>query len=102
MDALVFLQLGAPRTPTKAFLQRSSTELREADPDRVRQRSVFYVKPLRRPVFGRLLRGTGWVSGPGNAPYFGAAHLIYGPLVRAGYKAEQPLPQRKMGLDAQE
>ena len=88
--------------PTKAFLQRSITELREADPNRVRQWSVFYVKPFRRPIFGRLLRGSGWISGPGNVPYFGAAHLIYGPLVRTGYEAKQSLPQRKMGLDAQE
>ena len=35
-------------------------------------------------------------------PYFGSAHLIYRPLVRTGYEAKQSLPQRKMGLDAQE
>ena len=46
MDALVFLQSGAPWTPTKAFLQRSIAELREADPNRVRQRSVFYIEPF--------------------------------------------------------
>ena len=39
---------------------------------------------------------------PGDAPYFGSTHLIYRPLVRTGYEAKQSLPQRKMGLDAQE
>ena len=102
MDAPIILLLRAPRAPTQAFLQGSIAELREADPNWIRQRGVLHIEPFRRPIFGRLLRGTGWISGRGDAPYFGSAHLIYRPLMRTGYEAKQPLPQRKMGLDAQE
>src|SRR3954468_6037456 len=90
----------APRTPTQAFLQWSAVKLGETDPDRVRQRDIIYVKPFRRPILGRLFWGSGWVSGPSDAPYFGPAHLINGPLLRTGHQAGQPLPQRKMSLDA--
>ena len=100
MDALVFLQLGAPWAPAQAFLQRSITELREADPNRVRQRSIFYVKPFEGQSSDAFLGVPDRYPVPAMR-HFGTAHLIYGPLVRAGYKAEQPLPQREIGLDAQ-
>ena len=73
--SVVFL-LGAPWALALAFLQRSIVELRKTPPNRVWKGDVLHVKPLRRTVFGRLLRSTGQVSGLGDAPYFGSAHLI--------------------------
>ena len=58
-DVPVSFPLRVLRAPTQALLQRGIIELGEADPYRVWQEDVIYIKPLRGPVFGRPLWGTG-------------------------------------------
>ena len=45
-DVPVSFALRIPWAPAHAFLQRSVIELREADPYRVRQGDVIYMKPF--------------------------------------------------------
>ena len=58
-DVPVSFPLRVPWAPTQALLQRGIIELGEANLYRVRQGDVIYIKPLRGPVFGCPLWGTG-------------------------------------------
>ena len=72
----IFL-LGASRAPAVALLQRNARKLGETSPDWIWKYDIINVEPLRGPLFRRLLRRAGQVSGLGNAPYFGSPHFKY-------------------------
>ena len=64
-----------------AFPQWSAGKFGKAHSDWVGESEIFNIKPLRGPLFGRLLPRAGLVSGPGYAPYLSAAHLEYGSIL---------------------